>query len=45
VFLLLPTAAPGRDLVESELHRTWQKLFVRGITGLVARNLNEEKAA
>jgi hypothetical protein len=34
-----------RDLVESELRRIWQKLFVRGITGLVTQNLSEEKAA
>jgi hypothetical protein len=34
-----------RNLVESELHRIWQKLFVHGITGLVVKNLSEEKAA
>jgi hypothetical protein len=34
-----------RELVESELRRVWQKLFVRGITGLVAEALDEEAAA
>lgn len=34
-----------RDLVESELRRNWQKLFVRGTTGLVEQNPSQEKAA
>jgi hypothetical protein len=34
-----------RELVESETERTWRNLFMRGITGLVAEALDEEKAA